>query len=52
MASHKGLALDDHATRRPFGQRVSALLSGLRARGVLVNGTRDTAGHQTCATVS
>ena len=44
--ARKGLALDDYATRRPFEKRVSALLSNLKARGVLVNGTIDGEGRQ------
>ena len=36
MAARKGLVLDHHPTRRGFGKRLSALLSGLKARGVLV----------------
>ena len=47
MATRKGLALDDYGTRRPFEKRVSALLSNLKARGMLVNGTMDAEGRQT-----
>jgi hypothetical protein len=52
LAARKGLALDDYATRRPFEKRVSAMLSGLKARGVLVNGTVDAEGRQTYAAAS
>ena len=49
LAARKGLTLDDYATRRLFEKRVSALLSGLKTRGVLVNGTMDAEGRQTYA---
>ena len=47
LAARKGLDFGDYATRRGFEKRVSALLSGLKARGVLVNGTADAEGRQT-----
>ena len=47
MAARKGLSLDDYVTRRPFEKRVSALLSGLKTRGLVANGTMDAEGRQT-----
>ncbi len=47
LAERKGLDLGTHEVRRGFEKRVSALLSGLKARGVLVNGTMDAEGRQT-----
>lgn len=50
LAGRKGLDLGSYEVRRGFEKRVSALLSGLKARGVLVNGTADAEGRQTYTT--
>ncbi|SDB22319.1 hypothetical protein [Belnapia rosea] len=52
LAERKGIDLGSYATRRGFEKRVSALLSGLKTRGVLVNGTADAEGRQTYTAAS
>jgi hypothetical protein len=51
LAAGKGLKLIDPAVRRGFGKRVSATLSGLKTRGILVNGALDANGRSTYAPV-
>jgi hypothetical protein len=49
LAAGKGLKLDDVVVRRGFEKRVSATLSGLKTRGILVNGVQDAEGRSTYA---
>ena len=49
LAAGKGLKLDDAVVRRGFEKRVSATLSGLKTRGILVNGAQDAEGRSTYA---
>jgi hypothetical protein len=52
LAARKGLDLGTYEVRRGFEKRVSTLLSGLTAQGVLVNDTADAEGRQTCTAAS
>jgi hypothetical protein len=47
LVAGKGLKLDNPSVRRGFQKRVSATLSGMKTRGILVNGAQDAEGRST-----